>query len=228
MWLSIKITFNPFSVHNQCFHLDPQWITHGRKLLLHTALWATIQSVMSQQVFSIIHKGKTPAVTSLIGVWPEVKHALQFQSYSSSFFSDSVLSWSNGNMQFAHNAQMLYTVASVQCVTTNLRFLSGKKNSWTIVVALNITWNLIYAKAKAIKVCSEPNGWVHSNHLQEGMWLLRKDHRDLCWHHINPLCLGLCLKHRHVLYSNQCVLSFKTQDLGKITISKSILPDLIF
>lgn len=52
------------------------------------------------------------------------------------------------NVQLVHNAQMLSTVASVQCVTRNLGYLPGKKNSRAIVVPLNITWNLIYAKSQ--------------------------------------------------------------------------------
>ncbi len=69
---------------------------------------------MSQQVFSITVKAKTPAVTSLIGVWPQVQHGWRFRPIKIRAEADSVsrLKTARTCSLVVHDAQILYTVSS--------------------------------------------------------------------------------------------------------------------
>lgn len=165
-------------------------------VLKRAALLATIQSVMSQQVFSIIPLRQNPCC--------DITDRGRDHKYN---MPDSFYPQKEAQRQFkrtcwcslvVHNAQMWYAVS------WDIFFMEAKHCGNT---EYQLEPDLL--KAKAIKVCSELNGWVHYNLLQEGMWLLRKDHRG-CAANTSTHSLCLCLKQRHIVSLILNILSFKT------------------
>ena len=100
------------------------------------------------------------------------------------FFCDFASSLNYRNVSFAvdHNVEILHTVTSAWFVSRKLRHLSGKQNSQTIVVALDIGWNLIYFKSQGNQ------SLLRLSSLQPlTLWEVASLERSqgLCWHHIN-------------------------------------------
>lgn len=182
--LSIIITFSLLRVQDYCFHLYSQWNTKRKTVSLgslwkfkaHSTFGRSPISDVTAGVFHCPTKAKTPAVTSPIGAWPQEHHARQFHpSEEKRFF----VLFKVDVKQFEHINCIMPKRSALCSVTKTQSSLLQTQKSRTLMAALNIRWNLIYFKSQG----NQSLLGVHCNHLQEGMWYLRKDHR--CRYHIN-------------------------------------------
>lgn len=92
IWRTIKITFNPLSVHSLCFYLNHTGLhcSLWTEKLKSTTVLATIKSVMSQREFAIIRQGQKPLLWHhWLGCGHEVQHVWPFKGSLEAFFCDS-------------------------------------------------------------------------------------------------------------------------------------------
>lgn len=132
--------FNAFNwIHNESARAEDCCCASlcGLKFFKAYFSLATIKSVMSQQVFSIIRQRKKKPHCDITD-WGVVRKYNMLDS----FYDSCVVVCSLA----VHRVQLLYTVSWVYC-GTQLSF-SQRQNSQTIVVALNIRWNLIHLKSQ--------------------------------------------------------------------------------
>lgn len=130
--LSIESTMSQPGQKTALVLLSVDW-----NFLKHTFLWPQSNQWCHSRCFpSSVKEKKNPTVTSLIGVWLGNTTCLTvFMILCRVVCSLAV-----------HRVQLLYTVSWVYC-GTQLSF-SQRQNSQTIVVALNIRWNLIHLKSQ--------------------------------------------------------------------------------
>lgn len=160
----------------------------------HTALLAAIQSVMSQQVFSIIsrrqHSGCHVSDCGVATTTTRSTVSTHRKKQRGSFKPSVRVVWKCVKPPISEHCPF-----SLGCDYETGAIFSTEAT----VVALNIKWNLIYLESQGNQSLHGAEWfWVHYKHLQEGMWLLRRDQRG-CAGITVAHCLGLCLKLRLTL-----------------------------
>lgn len=126
---------------------------------------------------------------------------------SKHLFSDSVLRLNHVYMLFGsvYCPNVIHCLFSLVC--HQLSFTEA--NSGTIVVALNIRWNLIYLKSQGNQSLLRAE-WLSSLQPLTGRDVASQEKSHGCAGITSKHSLGLCLKQNYIFYSNFMYFIFNT------------------